>query len=179
MNLFFHTLFTGCSLVALGAYLAWRSAITERSVKSFPRSKIAAIVTMTIAAAWFLYRHILHLSEADFGEHKVLIAVITVVLLVMSFKFLPDFLAVRGAAILVLFYSREALDAAFMQEPESRLFMVSIVYIGIAIALYLGAWPYRLRDFLNWLYVSGRRPRILGVSMAAYGILLGALAFGY
>ena len=95
------------------------------------------------------------------------------------FKFLPDFLAVRGTAILVLFYSREALDAAFMQEPESRLFMVSIVYIGIVIALYLGAWPYRLRDFLNWLYVSDRRPRILGVSMAAYGILLGALAFGY
>ena len=83
------------------------------------------------------------------------------------------------AAILFLFYSREALDAAFMQEPESRLFMVSIVYIGIAIALYLGAWPYRLRDFLNWLYVSGNRPRILGMSMAAYGILLGALAFGY
>ncbi|MBU60888.1 MAG: hypothetical protein CMI26_00135 [Opitutae bacterium] len=179
MNLFFHTLFTGCSLFALGAYLAWRSAIREHTVKSFPRSKIAAIATMTIAAAWFLYRHILHLSEADFGEHKVLISIITLVLLVMPFKFLPDFLAVRGAAILVLFYSREALDAAFMQEPASRLFMVSIVYVGIAIALYLGAWPYRLRDFLNWLYVSSRRPRILGASMAAYGILLGAIAFGY
>ena len=109
----------------------------------------------------------------------MLIAFITVALLVMSFKFLPDFLAVRGASILVLFYSREALDAAFMQEPESRLFMVSIVYVGIAIALYLGAWPYRLRDFLNWLYVPSQRLRILGVSMAAYGLLLGAIAFGY
>ena len=179
MNLFFHTLFTGCVLVALGIYLAWRSSISERSLKGFPRSKVASVVTMAIAAAWFLYRHILNLSEADFGEHKVLIAVITVVLLVMSFKFLSDFLAVRGTSILVLFYSREALDAAFMQEPKSRLFMVSIVYVGIAIALYLGAWPYRFRDFLNWLYVSDSRPRILGMSMSAYGILLGALAFGY
>jgi hypothetical protein len=179
MNLFFHTLFTGFSLIALGAYLAWRSSVSERALKCFPRSRTAAIAMMTIAAAWFLYRHILHLSEADFGEHKALIAIITLLLLLMSFKFLPDFLAVRGAAILVLFYSREALDAAFMQEPESRLFMVSIVYVGIVIALYLGAWPYRLRDFLNWLYVSASRPRILGISMMAYGVLLGALAFGY
>ena len=179
MDLFFHTLFTGCSLVALGVFFACSSAISEPILKGFPRSRIAAGVTMTIAAAWFLYRHIWHLSEADFGDHKMLIAVITVALLAMSFKFLPDFLAVRGAAILVLFYSREALDAAFMQEPESRLFMVSIVYVGIVIALYLGAWPYRLRDLLNWLYVSDTRPRILGMSMMAYGMLLGALAFGY
>ena len=109
----------------------------------------------------------------------MLIVVITVVLLGLSFKYLPDFLAVRGIATLVLFYAREALNAAFLQEPQSRLFLVSIVYVGIVAALYLAAWPYRLRDFLDWLYSVNLRPRVLGAALAGYGLLLGGVAVGY
>ena len=179
MSLFAITFFTGICLFALGAFLAWNPAKTEGLAKHFPRSMPLAGFTMTVAASWFLYRHVQHLSEADFGEYKMLIVVITVVLLGLSFKFLPDFLAVRGIAALVLFYAREALNAAFLQEPQSRLFLVSIVYVGIVAALYLAAWPYRLRDFLDWLYSVNLRPRVLGAALAGYGLLLGGVAFGY
>ena len=179
MSLYAITLFTGICLLALGVFLAWNPAKTEGPAKRFPRSMPLAGVTMTVAASWFLYRHVQHLSEADFGEYKMLIGVITVVLLGLSFKFLPDFLAVRGIATLMLFYAREALDAAFLQEPQSRLFLVSIVYVGIVASLYLAAWPYRLRDFLGWLYSVNLRPRVLGAALAGYGLLLGGVAFGY
>ena len=179
MSLYTITLLTGVFLLALGVFLAWNPMKTEGFAKCLPRSMPLAFVTLTVAAGWLLYRHVQHLSEADFGEYKMLIGVITVVLLGLSFKFLPDFLAVRGVATLVLFYAREALDAAFLQEPQSRLFLVSIVYAGIVVALYLAAWPYRLRDFLKWLYSVNRRPRVLGAVLAGYGLLLGVVAFGY
>tara|TARA_B100000959_G_C14936911_1_gene606108 strand:- start:848 stop:1387 length:540 start_codon:yes stop_codon:yes gene_type:complete len=179
MDLFFFTLLTGFVLLALGAFFALNPSKTEAPAKRLPRSKVVASVTMTLAAGWFLYRHVMNLSDADFGEHKMLIGIITIVLLGLSFKFLPDFLAVRGIATLVLFFAREVLNAAFLQEPQIRLFLVSVIYIGIVAALYLAAWPYRLRDFLDWLYSVNLRPRVLGAALAGYGLLLCVIAFGY
>ncbi len=179
MDLYAFTLLTGFLLLALGGFFVSNPEKTEASAKGFPRSGIAAYVSMTLAAGWFLYRHVQHLSQADFGDYKTHIGVFTVVLLLLSFRFLPDFLAVRGVAALTLFYAREVLDAAFLQEPQSRLFLVSVIYLGIVAALYLGAWPYRLRDFLDWLYAARSRPRMLGGALAGYGLLLGVVAFGY
>ncbi len=179
MDLYAFTLLTGLLLLTLGGFLAWNPQKTEASAKAFPRSSVAAYLTMTLAAGWFLYRHVQHLSQADFGDYKAHIGVFTVVLLLLSFKYLPDFLAVRGSAALTLFYAREVLDAAYLQEPLSRLFLVSVIYVGIVATLYLGAWPYRLRDFFDWLYSAHSRPRVLGGVLAGYGFLLGMVAFGY
>tara|TARA_Y100001934_G_C12342447_1_gene770903 strand:+ start:1690 stop:2229 length:540 start_codon:yes stop_codon:yes gene_type:complete len=179
MTLFGFTILTGILLGALGIFFILNPGVTRSIATGFLRSMPTAYLTMIAAAAWFIFRHVKNLSQADFGEYKFLIGGITILLLVLAFKFLPDFLAVRGCATLVLFYSREALDAAFLQEPSSRLFLVAIIYIALSIALYLAAWPYRLRDFFNWLYSSSIRSRILGCLMLVYGTILGFVALGY
>ena len=82
--------------------------------------------------------------------------------------------------IIVLLFSREALDAAFLQDQHpTRIVMVSTVYLWIVAALYLSAWPYRLRDFLEWLFGNRTRLKAMGLAMTAHGIFLGILALSY
>lgn len=133
---------------------------------------------MGTAAAWFLYK-ITQLGPADFGQYKNLLFIGFLVVAIGSFIYVPDFLAVRGLAALILLTAGALLDAAYMELPTARLFLVSFVYLAIVIALYLGASPFRLRDFLDWLYRKEARPRIFGGIFTAYGLLLLGVALTY
>jgi hypothetical protein len=121
----------------------------------------------------------MHLGPADFGQYRHLLFLVFLTVAVGSFFYVPDFLAVRGLSALTLLTSGVLLDAAYMQNPQTRLFLVSFVYLLIVISLYLGANPYRLRDFFDWLYKKEFRPRAIGGALAAYGILLIGVALNY
>ncbi len=180
MTLFQATLATSFLLIGLGLPLLFNHTAARRFAGCFPRSKKAGGITMIIGTVWFLISHVNNLSNADFGEYKGLIVVVSLGILGLSFVYLPDFLAVRGASILVLLFAREVLDAAFLQyQHPSRLFMVSVVYLLIVAALYFSAWPYRLRDFFDWLFCKVARLRVIGMAITCSGFLLGILAFGY
>jgi hypothetical protein len=72
------------------------------------------------------------------------------------------------------------LAAAYMEyDRPQRLFMVTLVYLGIALAIWLGAQPWRLRDFFLWLYARPGRSRAIGAGLAVYGLLLSGIAFTY
>jgi len=72
------------------------------------------------------------------------------------------------------------LDAAYMEyDRPQRLFMVSFVYVALALAIWLGAQPWRLRDFLAWLFARPGRGRSVGGALAVYGLLLCGVAFTY
>jgi len=178
MSLFLATLLTALVLVAFGGHFLWRGAASAPAAKAFPRSQAAAVVLLGGAAVWFLYK-VLHLGPADFGQYKNLLFLVFLVTAVGSFFYVPDFLAVRGLAAIVLLTAAKLLDAAYLEEPASRLFLVSFVYLAIAVSLYLGASPFRLRDFLDWLYRNEARPRIFGGIFAAYGALLLVVALTY
>jgi len=178
MSLFLATLLTGLFLVAFGSHFLWHGMRTEAKVKAFPRSQTAAYLLLGGATAWFLYK-VTQLGPADFGQYKNILFVLFLATAVSSFHFVPDFLAVRGLAAMLLLTAGALLDAAYMQDPGSRLFLVSFVYLAIVAALILGASPYKLRDFLGWLYKSERRPRIFGGIFAVYGLLLMATSFTY
>jgi len=179
MSLALATLIPAALLLALGlALLSGRSTVAAIA-KQFPRSSTAAIVFFGGAAAWFLYK-VWHLPEADFGNHRTLLAIGFGAIAALSFKYVPDFLAVRGLAILVLLSASPLLGAAYMKyDVPQRLFMVSLVYLAIALALYLGAVPYRLRDFIGWLFGRPLRSRVFGAVLASYGALLVFVATTY
>ena len=56
---------------------------------------------------------------------------------------------------------------------------MSFVYLCIILAIILGAVPYKLRDFLDWLYRKPQRSRLLGLGITLYGVLLTLIAFAY
>ena len=179
MNLVYFTLCTSGFLELLGLFLTFKSFKAEEVIRKFLRSQKASILLLAIGLFWFLFHHVQNLGEADFGEYKFIIGLIGVFIAVSSYFFINDFLAVRALCILLLFYSRLALDSAFLQEPQSRLFLVTVIYFIVMCAIYFGAWPYRLRDFLNWLYGNSKRSILLGVSFICYSLVLLGAALSY
>lgn len=179
MSLLLATLLPGLLLLVLGVPLLLGHSGFAAALKIFPRSTSAAYVFFGAGAAWFLYA-IWHLSPADFGDYRTLLFFAFAAIAVLAFKCVPDFLAVRGVCVLVLMGAMPLLDAGFMIfDPWTIYFYKVLVYAGIALAIWLGAQPWRLRDFLGWLFARPGRPRGVGGALTGYGLLLALAAFTY
>jgi hypothetical protein len=179
MSLLLATLLPGLFLIAVGLPLFFNSSRVVSSLKAMPRSQSAAYVFFGIGALWFLW-NVWHLSPADFGEYRVWLTIGFAVVAAFAFKCVPDFLAVRGLCVLVLLSASPLLQAAFMEyEHPQRLFMVTLVYVLIALAIWLGASPFRLRDFFGWLFARAPRTRAFGGVLTVYGLVLTLVALTY
>ena len=178
MSLFLATLLPGLVLAALGGALLSGNTLVSSTLKSFPRSANATVVFFGGASAWCLYR-VWNLSPADFGEYHVLLFIGFALVAALSFWCVPDFLAVRGLAALVLLAASPILDAGYMNFQPQVYPLKIFVYFCIGVAIWLGATPYRLRDFFEWLFRTNGRPRAVGSALLGYGVLLGLLAFTY
>ena len=179
MSLTVATLIPGILLVLLGLPLVLNHSGYAAMLKALPRSTRATYLFFSAGAAWFLYA-VWHLSPADFGDYRVWLFVGFAAIALLSFKCVPDFLAVRGLCTLVLMGAMPLLDAAYMEyHLKQRLFMVTFVYVAIALAIWLGAQPWRLRDFFTWLFARPGRARSFGSALAGYGLLLTVVAFTY
>ena len=181
MNLFLATLLPGLFFVLLGGLLLWNDPRVRTTAKALPRSQRSAWLFFGVSAAWFLWR-LSRVGESDliFFQHPLPLMLGFGVLAVLAFIYTPDFLAVRGLSILMLLAGEPLLYAAYMEwNHPQRLLMVTAVYVGLAIALYLAAAPYRLRDFFDWLFGAPARPRVLGLFLLVYGLTTSAAAFTY
>ena len=179
MSLTLATLLPAVLLLTLGVPLLMNHSGFVAALKALPRSTSAAYVFFTAGAAWFLHA-IWNLSPADFGDYRHWLFVGFLVVAVLAFKCVPDFLAVRGICILVLMGAMPLLDAAYMEyEKPQRLVMVSLVYAALAAAIWIGAQPWRLRDFFGWLFARPARVRGVGGACTGCGLLLAMVAFTY
>lgn len=181
MSLFTATLLPGLFLALLGALLLWNGPIIGSMARSLPRSNRAAWLFFGAGAAFFLWR-ISHLGESDLIFFKTPQPVMLAfgLLALLAFFYTPDFLAVRGLSVLMLLAAEPLLYAAYMEyQYPQRLLMVTAVYIGLSLALYLAAAPYRLRDFFEWLFLRPARPRLIGAILLCYGLATTASAFTY
>lgn len=181
MSLLLATLLPGLFLVLLGGLLLWNDPRVKSTAKALPRSQRSAWLFFGASAAWFLWR-LSRVGESDliFFQQPMPLMIGFGVLAVLAFLYTPDFLAVRGLCVLMLLAGEPLLYAAYMEWTHPlRLLMVTAVYVGLALALYLAAAPYRLRDFFEWLYGSPGRPRVLGALLLVYGLATSAAAFTY
>ncbi|MDQ5977709.1 MAG: hypothetical protein QG602_681 [Verrucomicrobiota bacterium] len=179
MSLFLATLLPGLLLAVLGAVLFWPGAAP--AAKALPRSQAAAWALFGLGALCFLWR-LSRTGEADliFFQTPMPVIIGFGALAVLAFIYTPDFLAVRGLSVLVLLGAEPLLRAAYMKwDHPQRLLMVTAVYVGLAAALYLAAYPFRLRDFFDWLFRRPGRPKLLGAVLLTYGLATSAAAFTY
>jgi hypothetical protein len=179
MSLLAATLIPGLILLALGFPLFLGSTTVASTYRAFPRSQPATYLFFGGATLWFLYL-VWNLSAADFGDFHVALTVGFAVIALCSFKCVPDFLAVRGLAILVLLGSYPLLMAGYLRFDHPQIyFQKALLFIPITLAIWLGAQPWRLRDFFEWLFARRERSRLIGGLVAGYGLLLTVLAFTY
>jgi hypothetical protein len=179
MSLTLATLIPGLLLIAVGVPLLLNHSGYAAMLKAFPRSNRMANVCFGAAAVWFLYI-VAHLGEADLIIPRSFMFGGFALLAVLSLIYMREFLAVRGLAALILVAAMPLLDAAYMEwdKPQRRL-MVAAVYVAITLAIWLGAQPWRLRDFFGWLFAQPGRARALGGALAGYGVVLSIVAFTY
>jgi len=181
MSLSLATLLPGLLLAVSGLSLSLNLPLVVASLKALPRSSVASLVLFGGGVLWFLVL-VANMREADriIGSSNAPWVVAFAALGVLSMKYVPDFLAVRGLSILVLLAAWPLLQAAFMEYgAPQRLFMVTFVFVAIAAALYLAAVPYRLRDFFQSLFARPERARALGGRLLAYGLVLIVVSFTY
>ncbi len=178
MTLFIATLLVALLLLGIGGFQLIAAKKAQALATGMLRSKPAAVVFLTIATAWFVWK-LMHLGAPDFGNYKHWLILLFIATSILSYFYIPDFLAVRGLSALLLLGSDAVLDAAYMQEPSSRLFLVGFVFLVIVACMYLASLPYRLRDFFEWLYKQSYRPRLLAALLAGYGLWLGIIALTY
>ena len=181
MSLFLATLLPGLFLALLGGLLLWNDAVVGSTARALPRSRRGAWLFFGLGAVWFIWR-LSKLNESDliFTTTPQPVMIAFAVLAVLSFLYAPDFLAVRGLCVLMLLAAEPLLYAAYMEYSHpQRLLMVTAVYLGLGLALYLAAAPYRLRDFFEWLFRVPARPRLIGAILLTYGLATSAAAFTY
>jgi hypothetical protein len=172
MSLHTAALITGLALSILGVLLLVNAPPVGAIARAFPRSRRAAFVTMGLGTAWTLY-HVLHLGESDFGNYKHAIFAGFALLALASFKYVPDFLSVRGMCILALLSAHVLLTASFMRHGEPPHLPLNIfAYVMILLALWWAVSPFRARDFAQWLFARPNRPRLVGALCGAYGLVL-------
>lgn len=171
MNLYISTYIFAILFLFVGIAFGFRSEQIRTKAFEFLRSKTAAYILFGGSAIYFVYI-LSQLGESDFGNIKHWLILIFGGASLLAFKFLPDFLSVRGLAAALLLFSRFAIDSAFMQEPQSRLVMVSVAYIVVVASLYFGALPYRMRDMFEYLYERPIRTKVFGIAMLLCSIAL-------
>ncbi|MEP7071403.1 MAG: hypothetical protein ABI839_03360 [Verrucomicrobiota bacterium] len=168
-------LVTGLILFALGVvgFIAKSSAFA--SLNSFPRSRWAGIVLLTVALIWSFWL----LSTMEMGEFSAFRRPLLIALplaYACALRFMDEFLAVRALGILALLAAEPLLDAAFLRYETSRLVLTVLAYILIVLGLLWVMMPYMLRDQISWFSHSLGRWRALTAAGILYGITLIALA---
>ena len=165
------------AMLVVGLLLIWNGSPVGAIARAFPRSRRAAWVTVGVSALWTLY-HVSRLGEADFGNYRVMIGAVLAALAILSVWYAPDFLAVRGASALTLLVAGSLLSATFMNYEVPALMLNAFVYLGIILALYLAVSPFRLRDFVQWLFGRAHRARAVGAAIGVCGLALLSAALG-
>lgn len=157
-------------IIGFGITLFKHAAITQSLIR-FLRSNTANVLLFGSASVWFLY-HIYHLHPANFGEYRTHLFILFSIIIVCAFFYVKDFLSVRGMAILLLLFMNTLLQATYLNFSLSNLFLNTLAYITILLALILGTIPYILRDFFLWLPSKPKLTKILSYFSIFMGVLL-------
>lgn len=171
----------GVVLVAMHLICLLKSGEVIRFLKWFPRNASFGQILLGVGLAWFWLLiappnlGLLSSLCMDLGEFnaakKILwwLVPLSVVLVSMSVR---DFLAVRALGLLGLMAAAPLLEAAFLEEPVSRLLITVYAYVLITVSLFLVGKPYVLRDAVNWATANSRRWRMLTMAGLAYGVVV-------
>lgn len=178
MTLFTATLVIAIFLILKGVIWISFPKRVQEAYTFILRSSMVSYILFGLASIWVLC-NIAHLGESDFGQYRHWLLLLFGAVALGCFLYLKDFLMVRGWAILALLIAKILLDAAYMQAPLGRLFLVVFAYLLILEALYFGAVPYKMRDLTHWIFAKRSRINQFALGFITYGILLIGATFTY
>ena len=87
-----------------------------------------------------------------------------------------DYLAVRGAAIVMCLIADLVLDARRWHPSPLRYLVTVWMYVWVTGAIWVAMSPWRVRDGLAWCTQTDGRVRLMGLAGVAWGAVISALA---
>lgn len=145
-------------------------------ISGFSRNNTVGYVLILAAMVWFLFM-LKDENMADFENLRTPFYVFILLTGIGSCLYLKDFLAVRGAAVLMLLLAKLIVDTARFHESEWRLVLVTVAYLMVIGGMWFTVSPWRMRDLLAWVTVDEQRFKILCGVRIGFGVLLLALGF--
>ncbi len=161
----------GLLLIGTHAFALAAPGTVRPALITFPRSRLAGTILLALAALWAFWL----VSTMDLGEFarmRRLLVIAVPVGAVLTWYFVDEFLAVRSLGILALLAAGPILDAAFLQPPLSRLFIVALAYLWIFVGLFLVGMPFLLRDAIAFLVPREKLYRQASWAGIIYGTLI-------
>jgi hypothetical protein len=157
------------ALVRQGPVQAW--------VKTFPRSRPAATALLAVAAVWaFLLVRSIDLGE--FSGLRTIMLVAIAVGAVLSWIYVPEFLAVRALGMLLLLAAEPLLESAVLRTEPTRLLLVIVAYAWVIAGLFFVGMPYVLRDAIDWVVAQPVRWKVACIGGLVWGFaILGCAIF--
>ena len=147
-------------------------------LRAFPRSKTWGLLLVTIAAAWF-FGLVWVMDLGEFSSWRQVVLIATPIAWLLTIKYVDEFLAARSLGMVVLLAGEPLLESAFLRPEQSRLFLVSLVFVWIVFAMFWVGMPYTLRDHIAWITKDQKRWRAAAFAGLAYGALLLILPLTY
>lgn len=153
----------------------------RESMRKFPRSAAWGWGLMLLGTLWFVH-NVNQEQVADFQHYKPILLSFFAAIGVASCIFVRDFLAVRGAAVVMLLLAKWMVDTGRPLLGESPWVVVwqAWAYVLVMAGIWLTISPWRMRDLINWATDSEQRIRLTCGARLAFClliVLLGATVF--
>jgi hypothetical protein len=176
-------------LIAIHCLALARPQQVQQFLKKFPRNQLLGQIILAIGMAWFFLlladsngRGIFNSLAMDLGEfnvHKGKFRVALPIALILVAMSVRDFLAVRAVGLLGLMVAYPLLEAAFLEDPISRLFIPVFAYAMLTASLFWVGMPYLFRDAVDWVTADRRRWTGFSVAGLGYGVAMLVCAFAF
>jgi hypothetical protein len=175
-------------LIAVHLLMLIKPAMVQEFLKKFPRNQTLGQVLLVIGMAWFWlliapenmgFISALAMDLGEFNGAKPVLRVLVPVSLFLVATSVRDFLAVRALGVVGLMVASPLLEAAFLEDPTSRLLMPIFAYALLTGSMFCVGMPYLFRDAVTWVTANSKRWTLMSAAGLIYGLatLLCALAF--
>lgn len=148
----------------------WLIFTASPLLKSFRRDTTATFGLLLLAVGWFAW-NLYSLPEPDLaGLPRLPVMAVFVIASLLTYLYMPDFLAVRSLGVLMLFLGRQTLDAGYGQLPYSLL--AATVSYGLLIiwGFWWAASPVAFNRHCDWVLATPARQKIVGGLWLALGL---------
>jgi hypothetical protein len=164
-------LLLGLALVASHLVALLRPAQVKSFLVKMPRNYPLGIAILFVCLIWSIMV-IQHMHMGDFHGLRRWFLMIVPAGFVGVVLYVREFLSVRAIGCLMLLAAAPVLNAAFLQEPLSRLLLPLLAYGWIIAGMYLVGMPFLLRDWIQWAVSSDKRWNALVWGGIGYGAVM-------
>jgi len=168
----------GALLLVGHAFALYSSEKVTSWLKTLPRNRKLGIMLIAVDGFWAY----LVISQMDLGEFYAIRRVLQLAIpisCILVITYADEFLAVRAVGVLFLLAACPVLEAAFLQDPVTRILLPLFAYAIIIKGLFWVGMPYLMRDAIGWVTVRPERWRAACSAGALYGIAILICAFAF